>query len=77
LNSPLGNEGFSMIHLRLFCRQYYSHNGNKFPSIPLAHAFHKKGTYENLQFLLHKLRYEESRWGIRAELKVIAMLTGL
>jgi len=32
---PLGNGGFSMIHLRPIWRQYYSHNGNKFPSNPL------------------------------------------
>jgi len=30
------------------------HNGNKFPSIPLAHAVHMTEMYENLQVLLQK-----------------------
>jgi hypothetical protein len=39
------------------------HNGNQFPSIPLAHAVHMKETYENLQGLLQKIRYEEHLLG--------------
>jgi len=38
------------------------HIGNKFPSIPLAQAVHKKEMYENLQVLLPKKCYEEHRW---------------
>jgi len=30
------------------------HNGNKFPSVPLAYAVHVKETYKNLQVLLQK-----------------------
>ena len=30
------------------------HNGNMFPSIPLAHAIHMEEMYENLQVLLQK-----------------------
>jgi hypothetical protein len=30
------------------------HNGNEFPSIPLAHAVHMKETYENLRVWLVK-----------------------
>ena len=31
------------------------HNGNKFPTILMAHAGHKKVAYENLQVLLQKI----------------------
>ena len=34
-------------------------NGNKFPSIPLVHAVHMKGTHKNLEILPQKMRYEE------------------
>lgn len=49
-------------------------NGNKFPQ---AHAFNVKETYEILQVELQKIRNEEHRWNICADLKVIEMLTGL
>jgi hypothetical protein len=39
------------------------HNGNKFPSIPLAHAVHMKETYENLQGFMQKIRYAEHLLG--------------
>ena len=32
----------------------FSHNGNKFPSVPLAYATNMKETYENLKILLDK-----------------------
>jgi hypothetical protein len=52
-------------------------NGNKFPSIPQAHAINVKETYEILQVELQKIRHEEHRWNICADLKVIEMLTSL
>jgi hypothetical protein len=36
-----------------------------------------KETKENLQVSLQKIRYEEHRWNILAELRVIAMLAVL
>jgi len=36
-------------------------NGNKFPSAPLANAFHVKEMYENLQVLLQRVCCEEHR----------------
>jgi len=35
------------------------HNGNRFPSIPLAHAANKKGSYESMKLLLGKIKYDE------------------
>jgi hypothetical protein len=48
LNTPLGNGGFSLIHLKVILKAMFLHNGNEFPSIPWAHALHMKKTYENL-----------------------------
>jgi hypothetical protein len=53
------------------------HNGNQFPSIPLAHAVHLKETCRNLQVLLQNIHTEEHQWNICAHLKFITMLTGL
>jgi hypothetical protein len=44
------------------------HNVNKFPSIPLVRAVHVTETFENLQILPGKKRYEKHRWNICAEL---------
>lgn len=53
------------------------HNGNKYPSVPVAHATNMKETYENMKLLLDKIRYSQYSWNICADLKVVAMLTGL
>ena len=50
------------------------HNGSKFPCVQLAHAVHMEETYEKLQVLLQKIRFEEHRWSIFADVKVVAML---
>jgi len=52
-------------------------NGHKNPSITLAHAVHMKVTYANIQGLLKKKNCEDHQWNICADLKVVAMLTGL
>ncbi|UYV82275.1 hypothetical protein LAZ67_21001540 [Cordylochernes scorpioides] len=39
------------------------HNGNKFPSVPIAHASNMKETYENMKLLLKKIEYE--RYGYK------------
>ena len=33
------------------------HNGNKFPSVPLAHAAYMKENYEGMKLLLGKIKY--------------------
>jgi hypothetical protein len=47
------------------------HNGNKFPSVPLAHAVHMKETFS---FCCKKIRCEEYRWNIFANIKDVAIL---
>jgi hypothetical protein len=35
------------------------HNGNKYPSVPLAHTVNMKESYENMKLLLEKIHYEK------------------
>ena len=47
------------------------HNGNKYPSIPIAHSVHLK------ELLLEAIKYSEYQWWLCGELKVIGLLTGM
>jgi hypothetical protein len=53
------------------------HNGNQLASLPLAHSISMKETYDNMRILLSALNYNEHRWLICGDLKVIAILLGL
>ena len=50
------------------------HNGNKFLSVPLAHAINTKESYENMLLLLGKIKYDEFKWNLCGDLKVVALL---
>jgi len=53
------------------------HNGNKFPSVPLAHAANTKEIYESLKLLLGKIKCDEFKWKLCGDLKVVALLLGM
>ena len=53
------------------------HNGNKFPSVPLAHAVNMKGSYESVKLLLGKIKYDEFKWKLCGDLTVVALLLGM
>lgn len=53
------------------------HNGNLFPSLPVAYSVSMKETYTNLEHILHCINYTSHSWCICADLKVVALLTGL
>jgi len=53
------------------------HNGNKFPSFPLAHAANMKESYESMKLLLGKIKYGELKWKLCGDLKVVALLLGM
>jgi len=72
---PLSSGGFSLIYLKAVGSQCYA--TMEISSIPLVHAVHMKEMYENLQVLLQKMCCEEHGWNMCADLKVLAMLTGL
>ena len=52
------------------------HNGNEYPSVPVAYSRVIKETYENMEFFLHKIKYLEHDWYI-IDHKVVALLIGL
>ena len=53
------------------------HNGNKFPSVPLAHVTNMKESYESMKLLLGKIVYDEFKWKLCYDLKVVALLLGM
>ena len=53
------------------------HNGNKYPSIPVAHSVILKESYDNMVVLLRCLKYEEYSWSVCGDLKVIGLLMGM
>ncbi|GBM82278.1 hypothetical protein AVEN_44365-1 [Araneus ventricosus] len=52
-------------------------NGNDLPSVPVAYSADMKETHENISQILDKICYHDYNWKLCAELKVVALLTGL
>jgi len=53
------------------------HNGNKKPSVPVAHAVGLKETYESMEKILKLTHYADHKWNLCGDLKVVALLLGL
>jgi hypothetical protein len=53
------------------------HNGNRFHSIPLAQAANMRETCESMKLLLIKVKYDEFKWKLYGDLKVVALLLGM
>jgi len=53
------------------------HNGNRFPSVRLAHAANMKESYESMKLLFGKIKYDEFKWKFCGDLKVVALLLGM
>jgi len=53
------------------------HNGNKFPSVPLAHAANMNECYESKKLLLGKIKYDGFKWKLCGDLKFVALLLGM
>lgn len=49
---------------------------NNKPSIPLAYGTNMKETYETLGNILMKIKYEENKWKICCDLKVVNIIQG-
>ena len=47
------------------------------PSFPLAHAAKMKESYESMKLLLEKVKYDEFKWKLCGDLKVVALLLGM
>jgi hypothetical protein len=50
------------------------HNGNRFPSVPLAHAANLKKSYKSMKLLLGKIKYGVFKQKLCGNLKVVALL---
>ena len=53
------------------------HNGNRCPSVPLAHAANIKERYGSVKLQLGKIKYDEFKWKLHGDLKVVALLLGM
>jgi hypothetical protein len=49
-------------------------NGNRFPSVPLAHTANMMESYESMKLLLERIQYDEFKWKLCCDLKVVALL---
>ncbi|XP_074027684.1 uncharacterized protein [Leptinotarsa decemlineata] len=53
------------------------HNGNKFPSIPLAYSVHLKENYNSIKMLLTAIKYTEYKWEVIGDFKECVFFTGM
>ena len=53
------------------------HNGNKYPSLPLAHSVHLKEDYNSVKTLLAALKFDEYGWDVIGDFKMVSFLMGL
>jgi len=53
------------------------HNGNKFPSVPLAHAANMKESCESMKLPLGKIKFDVFKWKLCGDIKVVALLLGM
>ena len=52
------------------------HNGNLYASIPIAHSTTLKEKYEEIKMVLEKICYEQHKWVICVDLKMVNFLLG-
>lgn len=52
------------------------HNGNTFASLPLGHSVHLEENYNDLAMILEKINYQEHRWMVCGDFKILTMLLG-
>lgn len=53
------------------------HNGNKFPSVPIAYTRKKTESFDTMKLLLRLINYDKYEWVICCDLKVVGLLTGV
>ena len=52
------------------------HNGNKYVSVPIGHSFYAKEKYEEIKIALELIKYDEHKWIICVDLKMVNFLLG-
>ena len=53
------------------------HNGNKYPSLPLAYSLQMKENHENVKQLFININYAEFQWYFCGDFKTLGFLLGL
>ena len=53
------------------------HNGNNYPSLPMAHSVHLKEDYTSVKMLLSALKYDNYEWEVIGDFKMVSFLMGL
>ncbi|GBO06477.1 hypothetical protein AVEN_130198-1 [Araneus ventricosus] len=52
------------------------HNGNSFASLPLGRSVHLEENYNDLSMIFEKVKYQEHRWLVCGDFKMLTMLLG-
>lgn len=52
------------------------HNGNKLASLPVGHSVHLEESYNDLAMILEKIKYQEHRWMVCGDFKILTMMLG-
>jgi len=71
------NGACSMIRQKRSRRRFYSTTEIDSPPFLLAHAANMKASYESMELLLGKVKYDEFKWKLCGDLKVVALLLGM
>lgn len=53
------------------------HNGNVLPTIPVAYTTKHKESYESMRLLFELLKYEEHKWEVIGDFKVVGLVLGI
>ena len=67
----------SQILPREALKWFLLHNSNIKPSVPRAHSVHLKESYQSTEILLNAIQYNEYRWYLCEDLKVIGIVMGM
>ena len=70
LLSEIGLDTYNANEWRLFI------DVNKFGSIPVAHSITLKERYENVELILELIKYDQHKWIICVDLKMVCFLLG-
>lgn len=53
------------------------HNGNNYPSVPIAYGRYQKEKYDTIKLMLELIKYDTYKWKVCADLKMVAILCGI
>lgn len=63
--------------LQISLKAVFLHNGNIYPPVPLAYSFHVKKSHESICSLLNSMDYDECKWKMCGDMKVLELLLGM